>query len=82
MPSPLRRGFMKNWYAVEAVPIYAIIGAVVAGGSWYLWRLSQGPNVVWTKNNPTPWNTVQPDQNTKLMAVNQKFEKSWSRDKL
>lgn len=32
--------------------------------------------VVWTKNNPTPWNTVKPEENTKMMAVNQKFEKS------
>lgn len=32
-------------------------------------------SVVWTKNNPTPWNTVKQDENTKLMAVNQKFGK-------
>ena len=31
--------------------------------------------VIWTKNNPTPWNTIKPDENTKLMSVNQKFEK-------
>ncbi|KAJ8523443.1 hypothetical protein ONZ45_g82 [Pleurotus djamor] len=80
--SPLRRGFMKNWYAVEALPIYAIIGAVLAGGSWYLTRLATGPTVVWTKTNPTPWNTIQPDQGTKILEVNQKFEKGWSRDKL
>ncbi|KAF9535039.1 hypothetical protein CPB83DRAFT_755050 [Crepidotus variabilis] len=82
MPAPLRRGFMKNWYAVEAVPIYVIIGGVVVGASWYLGRLAMGPGVVWTKTNPTPWNTVKPDENTKLMSVNQKFERSWSRDKL
>ena len=36
--------------------------------------------VVWTKANPTPWNNVKQDENVKLMAVNQKFEKrfvSW-----
>jgi len=73
---------MKHWFAIEAIPIYAVIGLAVGGASWYLVRLAQGPNVVWTKNNPTPWNTVKPDENTKLMAVNQKFERSWSRDKL
>jgi hypothetical protein len=31
--------------------------------------------VVWTKENPTPWNTVQQDQGTKLLSVNQKFDK-------
>ena len=31
--------------------------------------------VVWTKSNPTPWNSVKPNENTKLMSVEQKFEK-------
>lgn len=35
--------------------------------------------VVWTNKNPSPWNTVKPDENTKLMAVNQKFEKRYVR---
>ena len=33
--------------------------------------------VIWTKNNPTPWNTIKPDEGTKMMAVNQKFEKRY-----
>ncbi|KAN0131041.1 hypothetical protein V8E53_010950 [Lactarius tabidus] len=82
MSGPARRTFMKHWWAIEAVPIYVVIGAVVVGGTWYLGRLAHGPHVVWTKANPTPWNTVKQDENVKMMAVNQKFEKSWSRDKL
>jgi len=84
MPSsqPLRRTFLKNWFAIEAVPIYVIIGGVVVGASWYLGRLALGSSVVWTKSNPTPWNTIQPEHGTKLLEVNQKFDKSWSRDKL
>ncbi|KAF7433119.1 hypothetical protein PC9H_005067 [Pleurotus ostreatus] len=74
MSSPLRRGFMKN--------CYAIIGSVLVGGAWYLKRLATGPTVVWTKTNPTPWNTIQPDQGTKIVEVNQKFDKGWSREKL
>jgi NADH-ubiquinone reductase complex 1 MLRQ subunit len=31
--------------------------------------------VVWTKSNPTPWNEVKQDENVKMMAVNQKFDK-------
>ncbi|KAF5387740.1 hypothetical protein D9615_000067 [Tricholomella constricta] len=81
-PRSFRNLLMKNWFAVEAVPIYAIIGGVLAGASWYTYRLAMGPNVVWTKSNPTPWNSVQPGDNTKLMSVNQKFDKSWTRDKL
>ena len=30
---------------------------------------------IWTKNNPQPWNTVKPNENVKLMSVNQKFDK-------
>ncbi|KAF8227971.1 hypothetical protein L208DRAFT_1293919 [Tricholoma matsutake] len=81
-PRPARSSLMKHWFAVEAIPIYVIIGGVVAGAAWYTYRLSMGSSVVWTKNNPTPWNTVKPDENTKMMSVNQKFERSWSRDRL
>jgi NADH-ubiquinone reductase complex 1 MLRQ subunit len=33
--------------------------------------------VVWTKSNPTPWNEVKQDENVKMMAVNQKFDKRY-----
>ncbi|KAF9008841.1 hypothetical protein BDQ17DRAFT_1236739 [Cyathus striatus] len=81
--SPSRRKeLMKNWFAVEAIPIYVIIGGVVAGATWYVTRLAFGPTIIWTRSNPTPWNSIQPDESTKLMNVNQKFDKNWSRDKL
>lgn len=73
---------MKHWFAVEAIPIWSVVGLAVVGGGWYVSRLARGPNVVWTKNNPTPWNTVGQNENLKMLSVNQKFEKSWSRDKL
>jgi NADH dehydrogenase (ubiquinone) 1 alpha subcomplex subunit 4 len=31
--------------------------------------------VIWTKNNPTPWNNVNQNENIKLMTGNHKFEK-------
>ncbi|KDR83500.1 hypothetical protein GALMADRAFT_235677 [Galerina marginata CBS 339.88] len=80
-PTPLRKTFLRNWFAIEAIPMYVIIGGVIVGASWYTYRLATGPTIIWTKSNPTPWNTVKPDENTKMMSVNQKFEKSWSRDK-
>lgn len=33
--------------------------------------------VVWTKENPTPWNDVKPDENTKLLTVNHQFDKRY-----
>ncbi|KAK0206111.1 hypothetical protein DFS33DRAFT_558609 [Desarmillaria ectypa] len=80
--SSFRKNFKKNWLAIEALPIYVIVGSVVAGASWYLTRLARGPTVQWTAANPAPWNSIQPNQGTKLVEVNQKFDKHWTRDKL
>ncbi|PAV21139.1 nadh dehydrogenase [Pyrrhoderma noxium] len=77
-----RSPFMKHWFAIEAIPIYALIGVAVGGASWYLSRLARGPTIVWSKNNQEPWNSIKPDESTKFMNVNPKLEKSWSRDKL
>jgi hypothetical protein len=33
--------------------------------------------VIWTKDNPTPWNDIKQDENTKLINVNQKFEREY-----
>ncbi|THU78792.1 hypothetical protein K435DRAFT_45908 [Dendrothele bispora CBS 962.96] len=30
--------------------------------------------VQWTKKNPTPWNEIKPNQGTKLIQINQKFD--------
>ncbi|KAJ3503398.1 hypothetical protein NLJ89_g8452 [Agrocybe chaxingu] len=75
-PNTFRKHFLKNWFAVEAIPIYVIIGGVLTGATWYMSRLAFGPNIVWTKSNPTPWNSIKPDEGTKLVQVNQKFDKS------
>ncbi|KDN35676.1 hypothetical protein K437DRAFT_276956 [Tilletiaria anomala UBC 951] len=75
--------WMKNWYSPEVVPIYVITAAAAGGATWYLTRLARGPDVIWDrKNNPTPWNNVEPGTNTKLMAVNHEFERTYKRDRL
>ncbi|KAI9433304.1 hypothetical protein H4582DRAFT_1000785 [Lactarius indigo] len=79
MPAgPVRNSFMRNWWAVEAIPMRCRC-LVVRGISPALRvaRISSGPSLT-----PTPWNDVKQDENVKMMSVNQKFEKSWSRDKL
>ncbi|KAG6378391.1 Aldo/keto reductase family-domain-containing protein [Boletus reticuloceps] len=60
---------------LQAIPLYAVIGITVGGAGWYLARLAQGPSVVWTKSNPTPWNSVKPDENIKMMDPSGKFAK-------
>ncbi|THH21053.1 hypothetical protein EW146_g428 [Bondarzewia mesenterica] len=67
--------FPKDVYEALAIPIYSVIGIAVFGAGWYVTRLARGSNVVWTKANPTPWNTVGQDENLKMLSVNQKFEK-------
>ncbi|KZS97736.1 hypothetical protein SISNIDRAFT_449292 [Sistotremastrum niveocremeum HHB9708] len=81
-PNSAKKTAWQNWFAIEAIPIYVIIGGAVTGAGWYLTRLARGPDVIWSKNNPTPWNSIHPDENVKLTSGHHKFEKSWSRDKL
>ncbi|KAJ7781615.1 hypothetical protein B0H16DRAFT_1710808 [Mycena metata] len=81
----MRTKAWKNWYAVEAglaIPIYVLVAGACTGASWYVYRLATGPQVTWTKNNPHPYLSIEQDQGTKLLEVNQKFDKSWKRDKL
>ncbi|CAO1636158.1 unnamed protein product [Parajaminaea phylloscopi] len=77
------RSLMKTWYSPEVIPIYVITAMAVGGASWYLSRLARGPDVVWDrKNNPQPWNSIEPGTQTKLMSVNQEYEKKYKRDRL
>ncbi|KAH7103027.1 hypothetical protein BKA62DRAFT_698372 [Auriculariales sp. MPI-PUGE-AT-0066] len=77
-----RRAFMKHWWAVEAMPIWAVSAIAVSGAGWYISRLARRPEVVWTRSNPTPWTSISPDETTKMFSGHHKFEKSWSRGKL
>ncbi|EJU06482.1 hypothetical protein DACRYDRAFT_44631 [Dacryopinax primogenitus] len=78
-----KKTLFQTWFAVEAIPIYVVVLGAVSGAGWYLTRLARGPDVIWDrKNNPTPWNNVTQDMNTKMMAVNARFDKSWVRDRL
>ena len=64
--------------AVQLVPLFACVGAGVVGSAFYIARMGiKGPDVVINrKTNPFPWQNVAPNQNTKFMAVNQKFEET------
>ncbi|KAI8068505.1 NADH-ubiquinone reductase complex 1 MLRQ subunit-domain-containing protein [Gongronella butleri] len=78
-----KKSFWSIWYKHEIIPIYVTIGGAVGLASWYLTRLARHPETVWDrKNNPFPWQHVQQNENTKLFAVNAKFDKSYSRDRL
>ncbi|KXS16615.1 hypothetical protein M427DRAFT_68927 [Gonapodya prolifera JEL478] len=43
-------------------------------------RVARSPEVVWDhRNNPEPWKQVQPGQQVKWMAVNQKHTSKYNR---
>jgi len=73
--SALRKFFKEN---AALAPLFLIVGVgIVASGAHLTRMATKGPDVVFDrKKNPFPWQNVQPDQNTKLMAVNQKFDKT------
>lgn len=44
---------------------------------------NSGPEVVWDRTrNPYPWQNIDQNTQVKLMTVNQKFDKVYSRDRL
>ncbi|KZV71431.1 hypothetical protein PENSPDRAFT_684663 [Peniophora sp. CONT] len=75
------RYFRKHWFAVEAIPIYFVVGGACAGAGWYMYRLAMGPSVIWTKSNPQPWQNVKPGETTKMVTI-QHDAKSWTRSGL
>ncbi|KAG8761426.1 hypothetical protein FRC14_003839 [Serendipita sp. 396] len=75
-----RRSAFSKWFAIEAIPIYVIIGGAVTGASWYLYRLGTRPDVIWTRKNPEPWQTVKQNENIKFMSIHKDFDKNESID--
>ncbi|XP_066522814.1 cytochrome c oxidase subunit NDUFA4 [Hoplias malabaricus] len=58
------------------IPQFFFIMLGLSGASLYLLRLSQGPHVSWDrKNNPEPWNKLNPTYQYKLVAVTTDYQK-------
>ncbi|EJD45953.1 hypothetical protein AURDEDRAFT_165015 [Auricularia subglabra TFB-10046 SS5] len=78
----LYRQWRQHWFALEAVPLYTILGGAGVGTAWYLTHLASRPEVLWArKANPTPWNSVKQDETTKLWHGERPFDKTWKREK-
>lgn len=66
----------RGWVMVSLAPrawSHWCVSPILVNCRW----ASSAPRttVVWTKENPTPWNDIKPDEGTKLLTVNQHFEK-------
>ncbi|KAI9639664.1 uncharacterized protein MKK02DRAFT_39986 [Dioszegia hungarica] len=80
MAGLFNRALVKKWVPIEVLPIIGICGMAVGGATFYLYRLSQGSEVVWDRSGDwRPWDKVKHDQNIKFLSYNQDF---WAQRKL
>lgn len=48
-------------------PIFAVVGLACSGAGYYLYRLSQGPEVVWNRHSDwKPWNKIEQHENVSV----------------
>jgi len=72
--SKIGQSAFKKWVPIETLPIFGVVGLAVGGAGYYLWRLSQGPEVVWDRGGDwRPWDKIKQDQNQKFLAINKDF---------
>ncbi|KAF8594812.1 hypothetical protein BDV93DRAFT_529081 [Ceratobasidium sp. AG-I] len=59
-------------------PLFVAVGAGMVGASWFGFHVLKNNQEVLVARgvNPTPWNNVRQDQNTKLYSPNADFWKS------
>ncbi|WVR07173.1 hypothetical protein IAU60_004214 [Kwoniella sp. DSM 27419] len=74
-----RAAMFKKWLPVETYPIFGIVGIAVGGAGYYLWKLSQGPEVVWDRHGDwRPWDRISQDYNQKFITTQPDF---WAKRK-
>ncbi|XP_078139948.1 cytochrome c oxidase subunit NDUFA4 [Centroberyx gerrardi] len=58
------------------IPQFFFLALGVTGSTFYLIRLARGPHVtLWNKkNNPEPWNKLDPTYQYKFVAVNTDYK--------
>lgn len=56
----------------------SVVGVAVSGAGFYLWRLSQGSEVVWDRSGDwRPWDKIKQDQNvSRVVDVDVRVTKS------
>ncbi|KIJ37483.1 hypothetical protein M422DRAFT_260158 [Sphaerobolus stellatus SS14] len=64
MKTPLHH-FRQNWWTIENIPQSVFTLATGIAGLAYLYRAGLGPEIVWTRKNPEPYNTIDQDETPK-----------------
>uniref|UniRef100_A0A7N5JVM3 NDUFA4 mitochondrial complex associated like 2 n=1 Tax=Ailuropoda melanoleuca TaxID=9646 RepID=A0A7N5JVM3_AILME len=72
-------GFLRHQikHRPSLIPLFLIMGTAITGAGLYLLRLALFcPEVSWDrKNNPEPWNRVDPTHRYKFFAINMDYSK-------
>ena len=56
---------------VDVLPIWVLMSGAVGAAGFMSYRAAKGPDVIWDKrNNPTPWNSIKPEEGVKLVQIN------------
>lgn len=54
----------------ETIPIVTIVTGAVMGAGYYLYRLSQGSEVVWNRHgDQRPWDKIKQHENIKFVSI-------------
>ncbi|KIJ37495.1 hypothetical protein M422DRAFT_260172 [Sphaerobolus stellatus SS14] len=61
MSGPLRN-FRRNWFRLR----YMAVGGICSFAVYFLgMKAGTSPDVVWSRANPQPWNTIHPNETIK-----------------
>ncbi|XP_045885585.1 cytochrome c oxidase subunit NDUFA4 isoform X1 [Micropterus dolomieu] len=60
----------------QLIPQFFFLSVGITGATLYLIRLARGPHVIFwdKKNNPEPWNKLDPTYQYKFLAVNTDYK--------
>lgn len=65
---------IRQHVPTETLPIVTIVTGAVMGAGYYLYRLSQGPEVVWNRHgDQRPWDKIKQHENIKFLSYNPDF---------
>ena len=79
---PMAGGYSLLKAPLGVYPLFALMGLTIGGVGFWFSHLVQHPEVVWAKRtNPTPYQSVKPNETTKLYDPNGNFVR-WSRGSL
>ncbi|KAF8335080.1 uncharacterized protein EI90DRAFT_398008, partial [Cantharellus anzutake] len=72
----------QTWFAVEAIPIYAVVGLACGGAGWYVSRLAATRRRLGPQEQPDSLERCYAEHEHKLMDHSGTLSDSWVRRRL